>query len=380
MLRLFVFVCFGCVVSTALSGDIEETTISPELGSRLAEVANVMSPITIHWTRTRTSPLSYPRLQKILRLSDCELSFMEPERVEYTYQSESVRCRYDRTISLCDNRNRHTGTRRDSLTIACNKSRFFTWAGDRPQRPTLIIDFLDRRVEKAPLAPFLVSHFFFELALDFPTRLNQLPRGIESSVSALSRNGAKLDESYVAGNDSFQLRLEDAQNSYTWSFRPSNGMIAHAFQKQQRGDGAVIETATADDFIPLSESDSVRFPQNVRIKYFGYQGSKPLTEPIFEEHYRVTSLTQETCDSTFFEITDRSPGLVVVDGTLPESATEPTGYVSYTIPGNATQLDRAIKAARSGRSTLRPIIIINVVAFCILGALYWRDQRRKGQS
>lgn len=110
-------------------------------------------------------------------------------------------------------------------------------------------------------------------------------------------------------------------------------------------------------------------------------------EPILSEHYEVSEFQLDSVPEETFVLNYATPGARIYDGTLPEAAENPNGYVRYTVPTSLDDLDRVIEMARAGefdpgqltpeRSTgARALIVANVLLLGAIAAFFvWRKVR-----
>jgi hypothetical protein len=138
---------------------------------------------------------------------------------------------------------------------------------------------------------------------------------------------------------------------------------------------------------------AVRLPQHSEIRFHqvDHMPGTYFEDAFLSEVFDVSAIDAAAISDDRFVVAFTEAGSYIRDGTLPEAAKAADGYISYTIPAKAADLDKVIQSARRGERfspelEVRPVsgltlnlIALNVLALAALTAfcVYWFAFRKR---
>lgn len=193
--------------------------------------------------------------------------------------------------------------------------------------------------------------------------------GVDAPILDVSLNWKSETGSFLPGTEVHEFRL-----AREYSYCPVSWEI-------KDGNGRLVENRTFEDF---RNFDGAWVPFRAITKFYQYKGqpSVPKSNPIMEERLELTSLQEFIGNDSVFSLKCDSPGTIIMDASMPEAKQSKHGYIVYSVPADASQLDRVIRNAilKSGSSIQASHrypsylwIFLGVSLVVIVGYVLWKN-------
>jgi hypothetical protein len=382
--------CLCCLVA-ALSGPAgvaEPTTQIPDAVRVARETgAKSLSPLSLRWTRTRTSPYELKELLERLGPGVGD-NFLEPYPVNgFNFQDGKVYSNYVQKTVQPDGKVKE-------IEIETAWDGQFWSSGNKAKRtdPRLMIETLDNLRAKQPEMKLFPQDYFEEAGYYLFNKPATVTREPQCLILYLVANGAKptaVREEKLDGLAVLTVELAGKEQTYRFVLDPARG-YAVLRREERATSGALAVQVENSDFVKLSDPD-LWLPRKSDATWYTWSAlpdryTAPFsTTPLVTVHLVVDDLRREKVDADRFVLEYKTPGAVVSSARIPGAEKAKRGMIAYRVPADPTDLDAAIQAAREKQTFAPPshrgLIYVGLAAAGVLlaaGAFAW--WRRAGSS
>lgn len=380
------------IVCGAPGAGAAQEGIGPGLRQDFDENVAGLSPLTVKWRRTRTSPLPVSRVLEIVGLPKTSVELLAPESVRLKWRSGRFHAYIWRNMPPVDERLQIIPTgplEQQEQELSCDGRSFYSGNPNRRGRdqladPVLLIDPLERLARDKPQQHLLTAEYLYLAGFRMPATAGQLladpPRTLVMDLLQTEGQLVQVTLETIDGVAMPALEIRHGDERTVLALDPRrNHMLRrrHAFAAA----GGLKAQIDCLDPEPLPDTD-VWLPR--RIESAMYYPQHSAAEPLIQEIVSVEELHNQPLPDEDFVLKYTSPGTHVFDGTLPGAERAPRGRIGYVTPADAQQLDEVIREAvggpqpKSGFRMLRWVIVGNVVlALAAFAAMLHRRRRRK---
>lgn len=194
--------------------------------------------------------------------------------------------------------------------------------------------------------------------------------------------------SAVDGHECVQVEIREQTTRTTFSLDPHLHYAAREWRRFSAG-GDLIDTAHSTDFKKYDAEGALWLPSSCRREFYQYDRwpTKPsgvlFSEEMTLEEFQLLDSLDDSQISLLRGDYNR-PGTMVSDSTHPKAKDLPGGVLSYVIPADPKDLDKAIEdgiagklfSESSSRRRVHLLLAINGVAVILLLVFLWRRRRR----
>ena len=163
---------------------------------------------------------------------------------------------------------------------------------------------------------------------------------------------------------------------------PAQHYVVARWEEWERQPSRLVHRCENSRFQQLA-GRQVRLPQHCEIRFHQFE-NMPGTyfeDSFLSQVFEVSTIDVAPIPENRFVLAFNGPGTYVRDATLPEAAKDSDGYVSYTIPARAADLDDVIRRARNGErfspflpprptSGLAKVVMVANVLFVAAAVVY----------
>jgi hypothetical protein len=361
-----------------------DETIALEVRQALETNATKLSPLTVTWDRKRKSPETVERALNVIGLPKTAFEFFGDEKCRFMWSQGKFYTYFWRTqpfVTAESQVDLESPMVVVEQEIACNGKKFFsgnpnTSGGKKLHDAIIIVDSL----QKLSKQRILTADFVYQAGFRLPENADSVATA--SPVSLLLEElslGGQLQQvtTIEIGGASFtQVDVQMDGEKHLFVLDPKrNYALRRRTTYYKTGD--ISANVDCDDFVQLTDTP-LWFPRRIKVEmYFpGYSNTKPL---VLEE-YVVSELHNNPIPDSQFVLEYKEPGTHVADGTLPGAETKESGRVSYVVPADPKDLDKAIELATYGLQQKRGLpwfLIGNLVLLTcfVVGILLYRSRK-----
>jgi hypothetical protein len=170
---------------------------------------------------------------------------------------------------------------------------------------------------------------------------------------------------------------------FVYDLDPARHYAVARWEEWERRPRRLVRRCENNRFQQLA-GRRVYLPQHSAIWFhqFEHVPGSYVADPFVSQVFEVSAMDTATISDDRFVLAFNGPGTYIRDGTLPEAAKDPEGYISYTIPAQLADLDDVIRRARDGEQfspflpprpasgLTRGFIIANVVLFAAIAVYF----------
>jgi hypothetical protein len=381
---------FLCLAAFSEGGRVcAQADLPQEIERALKNNAAALSPLTVTWERRRTSYLAGPDVLARFQIHSTALAFMAPEKVRFMWKDGMVYTYFWRYYpQLTPDGKAMTGKLAlQEQEVSFNREAYYS-GNPSLGNPLLIIEPAGKLIDKGSKALVGACPYLDQAGFRMPQTIAELnSKQPTTDLQAYLAEGArvmeigkeKLDDATCVAID-----LLKEKRKHRFLLDPSKN---YALRRRMAWSltGRLELSIACSDFVKLSGPDHW-LPRRIRRERYHPDDSPG--KPSLIETLAVSELHNNPIAPSQFVLNYSKAGDSVSDGRLPGGDKYPSGRVYYQVPVNPEDLDAAIQAATEGKP-FSPrwfrldnrrtwfLIVVNVVALLILGALIRRYIKKK---